>query len=369
MSVSLREKFFGCICGAHIGSSMGAVVEGHPYQRTQEKYGTLDALYPYEHYNNGWVRAAGTTEDGIDRQKLMITAIIEKGDRVTAEDVRKIWVRDIQPGAPGGICEPFEGELLKIAKTVVPARELGRFCDYSGLNSFSRACHPIGLINAGDIKGAIDDVMEVGQLYQTTNSRGLKWACVTGVAIAAATLPDATVDSVLKAIFDNLDERQRVEGRDDGWYADYAGLNLVDELKGALEYTKDCRDFRDLREAFDPYYNGIGMPYNISYANEVVTKGICIFKMCKGNLKDAIISAVNMGRDTDCVAAVASGISGALDGAASLPKEWIEQVDYATSIHRFTNNKRTLREHADGLYGAYKNRLAKMTAFADDMTY
>jgi ADP-ribosylglycohydrolase len=348
---------------------MGAVVEGWDYRRTEEKYGTLDTLYPYEHYNNGWVREAGTTEDGIDRQKLMITAIIEKGDRVNVEDVRKIWVRDIRPDAPGGICEPFEGELLKIAKTVAPARELGRFCDYSGLNSFSRACHPIGLINAGDVEGAIQDVLEVGQLYQTTNSRGLKWACVTGAAIAAATLPDATVDSVLQAIFDNLDERQRVEGREDGWYADYAGINLVDEIKSALDYTRDCRDFRDLREVFQGYYNGIGMPYNVSYANEVVTKGICIFKMTGGNLKHAIITAVNLGRDTDCIAAVAAGISGALDGSASLPEEWIRQVDHATSVHRYTNSKRTLRENADGLYEAYKKRLRKLVDYADTMAY
>lgn len=369
MSVTLRDKFYGCICGAHIGSAMGAVVEGWSYQKIEETYGMLDALYPYEHYNNGWLREAGTTEDGIDRQKLMITAIIEKGDRINAEDLRKIWVRDIQPGAPGGICEPFEGELLKIAKTVVPARELGRFCDYSGLNSMSRACHPLGLINAGDIQGAIDDVLEVGQLYQTTNSRGLKWACVTAVGIAAATKPDATVDSVLQAIFDNLDERARVEGRDDGWYADYAGLNIVDELKGALEYTKDCRDYRDLREVFAEHYNGIGMPYNVSYANEVVTKGVCIFKMTGGNLKETILTAVNLGRDTDCVAAVAAGLAGALDGTSSLPEEWIRQVDYATSVHRFTNNKRTLREHADGLYNAFKNRLHNMTAYADTMSY
>ena len=79
------------------------------------------------------------------------------------------------------------------------------------------------------------------------------------------------------------------------------------------------------------------------------------------------MTAVNLGRDTDCVAAVASGISGALDGTASLPGEWISQVDYATSVHRFTNNKRTLREHADGLLGAYKKRLSNMRAYAQRM--
>ena len=97
MSISVREKFYGCIAGAHIGSSMGAVVEGWPYSRIEETYGTFDRLATYEHYGNGWKRAPGTTEDGIERQKLMITAIIEKQDRVTAEDVRRAWVDHIKP--------------------------------------------------------------------------------------------------------------------------------------------------------------------------------------------------------------------------------------------------------------------------------
>ncbi len=367
MEVTLRDKFYGCICGSHIGSAMGAVVEGWPYARIQEKYGTLDSMFPYEHYKNSWLRDAGTTEDGIDRQKLMITAIMEKGDRVNAEDVRRIWCRDIKPGAPGGISEPFEGELLAMAKTKIPARDLGRYCDYAGLNSFARACHPIGLINAGDIRGAIDDVYEVGQLYQTTNSRGLKWACVTAVGIAAATKPGATVDSVIGAVMDNLNERANVPGREDGWYADYAGVNIVDELETGLRLTQHCRDFRELREAFDPVYNGVGMPYCMSYANEVVTKAVCAFKMTNGNLKDTIVAAVNLGRDTDCVAAVAAGLAGALDGSSSLPQEWIEQVDAATKVNRHTNSKRTLRENADGLYNAYKTRLGRLRDFTTCM--
>ena len=361
MNVTLRDKFYGCICGAHIGSSMGAIVEGWSWRRVVEEYGVLDDLYPYGRYPDGTQRDAGSTEDGIDRQKLMITAIIEKGGRVTAEDVRRVWVRDIQPGAAGTISEPFEGELLKLAKTRIPAREIGRMCDYAGLNSFSRACHPMGLINAGDVDGAIEDVLEVGQLYQASNSRGLKWACVTAVAIAAATKPGACVNSVLQAIFDNLDERQRLDSREDGWYGAYAGMNIVDEIKGALEYTAGCRDFKDMREAFDSRYNGVGQPYNISYANEVVTKGVCVFKLTNANLKDAIIAASNLGRDTDCIAAIAGGISGALDGTGSLPPEWIEKVDAATQTLRCTNNRRTMREHADGLYNAFKNRLRGMS--------
>lgn len=350
MGATLRDKFFGCIVGCHVGSAMGAVVEGWSYERIEEVYGTLEEFKPYEHYNNGWIREPGTTEDGVERQKLMITAIIEKQDRVNAEDVRRIWVRDIKEGAPGTVSEPFEGVLLAMAKSGIPARDIGRYCDYAGLNSFSRSCHPIGLINAGDIENAIKDVLEVGQLYQTTNSRGLKWACVTGVAIAAATKPNATVDSVIGAIFDYCDKDM-----------------VVREIDRELKRTAHCQDFREMRKVFDSVYNGIGMPYCMSFANEVVTKAVCIFKMVNGNLKDAIIAGVNMGRDTDCLAAIAGGIAGALSGTEGFPTKYIEQLDYATSVNPYTNSKRTLRENADGLYNAFKARLKRMRNFIEEM--
>ena len=294
MSVTLKDKFSGCIIGAN-------------YRQSTE-------------------------------MKIISAAIIDKGDRVTAEDVRAIWCRDY---------DSDNDEILKIAKTKVPARDLGRYCDGSGLADFAASCHAVGLINAGDIGTAIQDTMEIGQMFQTANSRGIKWACVTAVAVAAAAKPDADVDSVIDAIFNNLDERQRVEGREDGWYAAYAGVNVVDEIKGALKYTSECRTAEELRAAFDKRYNGIGMPYNTGYANEVVTKGICVFKFTNGNFAESIETAYKLGRDTDAVAAIAGGISGALNGTGT------ESAD----------------EIADGLYIAFKNRLCKLIENADLMGY
>jgi len=61
--LGLREKFYGCIVGCHVGSSMGAPCEGWTYDRIEAKHGTIDRLLPYQHYNNGWNREPGTTED------------------------------------------------------------------------------------------------------------------------------------------------------------------------------------------------------------------------------------------------------------------------------------------------------------------
>ncbi len=356
--VPLREKFFGCITGVHLGSSMAAPVEGWSWERIEREHGTLQQLLSYEHYRNGWKRAPGTTEDGVERQKLMITAIIEKQDRVTAEDVRRIWVRDIKPESAGMVSEPFEAVLLAMAKTQLPARDLGRYCDYSGLISLARSCHPIGLINAGDIPGAIRDVHDVGQLYNAPNSKGIRWAEVTVVGIAAATRPRATVDSVLGAIFDNCD-------RPCG--ASMPPVGLRKELERALKLTETCADFREMRQKFDSLYSGSGIPYAFSYANEVVTKAICIFRMVRGRTWDAVTAAVNMGRDTDCLTAVAAGLSGALSGPAGIPVDLINQVDKATSLNQYTNSQRTLRQTSDGLYQAFQARLKRMKLFVGEM--
>jgi ADP-ribosylglycohydrolase len=357
--VPLREKFFGCIAGCHIGSAMGAPVEGWPYERIEREHGLLDKPLPYSHYGKkDWVREPGTTEDGVERQKLMITAIIEKQDRINAEDLRRAWVDHMNPNAAGLVSEPFEGPLLAMAKTHIPAADIGKYCDYSGLVSLSRSCHPIGLINAGDVRGAIDDIRQVGQLYNTANSRGILWAEVTVVAIAAATRPGATVDSVLGAVFDNCD---KVDTR----FFRPAGIR--GELDRALKLTAGCTDVRDMRRKFDSVYSGTGIVYAQSYANEIVTKAICVLRMTKGNTWEALKAGINMGRDTDCLAAVAGGVSGALAGGASIPADVVKQVDYATSLNRHTNSQRTLRESSDGLYHAFKARLARMKAYAQEM--
>jgi ADP-ribosylglycohydrolase len=350
--VGLKEKFLGCIAGCHVGSALKGPCEGWTWQDCEAKFGVIDKLLPYRDYGNNWNREPGTTEDGVERQKMMITAIIEKQDRVTAEDVRKIWVRDMKPEAAGMISEPFEAVLLAMAKSGIPAADIGKYCDYAGLVSMSRSCHPIPLINAGDVDSAVNDVMEVGQLYQTANSRGLQWAAIMAIAIATATKPGATVDSVIAAI---LKGHPRI------------GRGITSEIERGLKVAQPCKDYKELRVAFDKVYFGKGMPYPTSYANEVVTKAICVFSMVKGNTREAMLAAVNMGRDTDCMSACAAGISGALTGAGSIPGEWIEQVDAATTKMPITNSRRTIRQHAEGLYGAFVARLARMRKYTAEM--
>ena len=152
------------------------------------------------------------------------------------------------------------------------------------------------------------------------------------------------------------------------WLEKMAGGGRISGRTYKPNGAKECaRRVRQMREKFDSIYSGRGIVYAHSYANEIVTKAVCVFRMTGGNTWEAMKAGVNMGRDTDCLTAVAGGISGALCGAGSIPKGLIEQTDYATSVNPHTNSQRTLRQTSDGLYRAFQGRLAKMKTYIEQM--
>jgi len=358
--VTLREKFRGCIAASWVGSAMGAAVEGWSPERIQEVHGFVDRLLPYKHYRayTDWDRPPGTTEDGIERQKLIATAIIEKQDRILAHDLVAVWVRDLEPEKIMYKQERFDRSLLDLARAGVPPSELGRLWPYPNVVSMARASHPLGLINAGDPQGAADDSFEVGKVYIWETAFGLRWAALYNASIAEACKPSATVESVLDVA------KQYVHYRAEAGSL-YALYDTIErEVDRALELANKCDDPARLRaEFYEHYYGGGYLSYGMSQANEIVSKGLAIFALTQGDPREAILTAVNFGRDTDCLAAVAAGLSGALSGVQAIPGEWVNQVNEATAQDPYTNNSRTIEETADGLLEAFLARQRRLTEY------
>lgn len=348
--LTLQDRFLGCIAASWIGSAMGAAVEGWSREQIAAEHGYLDRLLPYRHYTaeTDWTRLPGTTEDGIERQKLIATAIIEKPGRIMAHDLVAVWLRDLQPDRMKYKQEPFDRSLLELARAGVPPRELGRLWPFPNVVSMARASHPLGLINAGDPKGAADDTYEVGGVYAPETAFALRWAALYNAAIAAACAPQATVASVLATAREFVSYRAQAGSL----YARYD--TIAGEVDHALELAARHTDPTAMRDEFYQTYSGGGyFNYGMSQANEIVAKGLAVFALCEGDPKAAVLTAVNFGRDTDCLAAVAGGLAGALSGPASLPAQWIAQVNDATRQDPYTNNSRTIEETADGLLEAY----------------
>jgi ADP-ribosylglycohydrolase len=345
MSV-LSDRVLGCLAASQIGSAMGAAVEGWSWETVEEKYGRLDRFLAYEHYGNGWQREPGTTEDGIERQRVFLRAIRRAGGRIAPDDVAAVWREEVDPEHAEWCMEPFDRTLIRVARAGVPGVRLGSFSPFTNLISLARSCHPIGLINAMEPVQAWKDVHHVGLVLQLPMGTGLDWAGLVAAIIAAACDPAADFDSALEA-----------------------GLGLVpDPIRREVERALDIADGADdpiaMREEFDKHYSGTGIVYCMSHANEICAKAMAVVKATGAAPRETIVTAVNFGRDTDCLAAVSGGISGALSGAGDIPADWMEQLDAATQANPHTCLKLSIGEMADIVVNGLRNEAARMSGRA-----
>jgi len=345
----LEDKVFGCLAASQIGSAMGAVVEGWDWRRIEKEHGRLERLLPYEHYSNGWQREPGTTEDGIERQRVFLRAIRRARGRIAPQDVAAVWREEVDAELAKWCMEPFDRYLIGLAKAGVPASRVGEFSPYADLISLARSCHPIGLVNALNPEQAWKDVHTVGLVLQGAAGTGLDWAGLVAAVIAEGCRPGATLGSAMEAGLALADEHLQREVR--------RGLKLADEVKDPL----------DMRELFTRYYSGSGVVYAFSHANEIVSKAFAVLKATGASPRQTVITAVNFGRDTDCLAAVAGGIAGAVCGRADLPQEWIDQLDRATRLNPYTCLKLSLQQMTGIVVDAVRAGRDRMRAHAAEL--
>jgi ADP-ribosylglycohydrolase len=361
---NLFDKIYGCIAASRIGSSMGTLTEGWSVARIKEVYGVVENLAPkaarfkepvrrraqqwsekyFWHYP--YDQKPGETEDGIERQKLICTAIIEKKGRITASDLADIIVRDVDEKRDFGY-RMWVGDswLYPFVKAGVPANYVGMFSAWPGIVSFTRACHPIGLVNACCPELAARDAWEVGMIYQPTFSTGLPSAAGFVAGVAEACKTTATRDTVVEVV------RQ------------YCGEAVRAEIDACLEVALKYNDALAMRDEMNARY--ANLPGD--FGEELLAKGLSIFYVTAGDVKKTIIGGVNFGRDTDCVTAIATGFSGALSGTATIPPEWIAAVDKAEKEAEHTVSHLSCRETTEGLYAAVLNEMDKSRNLLSDL--
>jgi ADP-ribosylglycohydrolase len=336
-----------------MGSAFGAPVEGWSVDRIRAKYGVLDRFLPYAHYRKKWQRPPGTTEDGIERQKLMCLAIIEKQDRITVEDLARKWVEVLDVKMMEHVTEGFDRKLVEKARAgKVPAGLLGSEVPIH-LNTLARSFHAIPVINACDVDGVIRDVCDVGRAYQPLGSLAFPWGAAYNAGVVHAMRPDATVESVVRTV------------------CRIAGAAARKEIEHVLGIAAKHTDPLAMRAEANAVYADEASPYcasrrmrsyRISSIMETVSRALAVFSVTKGNVKQGIIAAANFGRDADCLAATVGGLAGALTGSTTIPREWVELVDAATAKMPYTCSKLTLSKTVDGLYGALRKKIARMRA-------
>jgi ADP-ribosylglycohydrolase len=349
--IALKKKIHGCLAATRVASAMGAAVEGWDMSRITEAYGVLDELLPYHHYDVDWDHPAGSTEDGIERQKLMCAAIMAKQSRITASDLIETWIETLNPENMKYMTEAFDRDLLAVAKTaLVPAWQLGQLSPHRDLNTTARSFHAIPIINAGNPAGAVDDMYEIGRVYQPPQSNSFAWGAPYNAAVAAAFLPDSTVESVIETGMS------------------FAQPGVREKLEKAVELGKRSVEYPlAIRSEMNGWFDGRTGDYAMARIDENVCKAFAAFVAVNGDPKEATILGVNFGRDTDCTAASIAGLAGALRGIDEIPAEWIEQVELGTRENPYTNSHMTIAQTAEGMHAALLSQLHRMADYSSVM--
>jgi ADP-ribosylglycohydrolase len=210
---------------------------------------------------------------------------------------------------------------------------------------------PVGIVNAGDPAGAYAEAVEVGGAHQ--HSYGREAAAVFAAAVAAAMAPGAVVGEVVEAALDVA--------------RDGTGGAIAAVVQVARGYT-DWRDAIAPLRAAVAAYDTVGEDYRNPglgarrpsrlHSIEELPVALGMLVVANGGYREAVLGAVNYGRDSDSTATMAGAIAGALGGSPAVPAEWASTVASASRTD-LAEPGRVLADVAAEVYAADKARFAR----------
>jgi ADP-ribosylglycohydrolase len=361
----LFSRIYGCEAAGAIGSAMERLVQGMSRERIEQTYGSLERLGSREEpasrrpqrfgpdwVNQAYQRGPGMTEEGMERQRLITSAIIRKNGRVNVEDVARQWLEDIDPSKFGFLLGPQDRIIYDVLKAGLPPWDAGRYAPLPGLIGGGRMMMPVGLVNACRPDEPARDALDIGRMMDvqgrplTVSNGKIVYNCAieVGAAIAAATAealrPNATVSSVVETALVQLPPGAR------------------EEVEMGIGWTRKVKNWQELESLYRDFYQGKPP----SAAVEVLSGSLACLILSEGRPREAILCGASLGRDSSSRAHLAGGWAGALRGIQAVPAEWVEVAEKEVVNDPYTVSRRTARQSAEGIHRACLNEMRKAKA-------
>jgi ADP-ribosylglycohydrolase len=340
---SVLDKSIGCLVGAAVGDALGGATEGASPSQIQARYGGwVDGIAPP--YHEDWATARpmapyhkgdGHITDDTLMTHALVRAYAAKRNHLDAFDVADLLVPDLIERA---VYIPDMGrEVVAFHRLAAAERWLVTRLHYghidpreAGIGNIVNCgaamyMAPVGVVNAGDPAGAYAEAIEVAGAHQ--HSYGREAAGVFAATVAAAMSPDSTVDDVVAAAL-----AVARDGTRDAISA------VVSQARGYADWRAAVAGLRDAVAPYDTVgedYRNPGLdarrPSRL-HAIEELPVALGLLMVARGSYRDAVLGAVNYGRDADSTATMAGAIAGALGGFAAVPAEWSTVVSSASRV-------------------------------------
>jgi ADP-ribosylglycohydrolase len=284
------DRFLGSALGTFVGDTLGEPVEGWPHRAIYGRFGLLDTMVREE---------ARYTDD-----TQMMIGILE-----TLEE---------QGGFDPAICagkfqenfEPSRGYGRRIFGVVERIRE-GIPWDQVGTDSYGNGgamrIAPIGCFYHRDLKALKENAILSARITHN-HPEGLAGAVAQASAVGLALQHGLSQEPIKRMSF--LDRIVTQVKDVDKRFAEY--LDKIRSIPGG-----------SVIEVIE----GITGSYGLSLrAVESVPAALAAFLLTH-SFRETVISAVNLGGDTDTIGAMAGAVAGAYYGYDQIPQEWLNSLE------------------------------------------
>ena len=320
---TLHSKIAAGLIGAAIGDAMGGPVEGLSFEEIERCHGRVEDLLAYtkepsEHAQ--FTNHPGSYTDDTRLHLILCQAILDAEGEVTRGDFAKA-LADFQRSHEGALERSFVEEY--VLKGFYGSRKL----IFGGhpTNGAIMGNAAIGLVYPADPTSAFRIAFELAYI---TDGYAKESAAIGAAAVAAAMHPDATPRRIVEEALGAADAFRRegplwnetVRTRD---WARFEGRPNHELVYAAVAEAERKRDVFAIRPEL---YRLLRVSPLGSEAGQTLAVALSMLVAANGDYTQAVIGAVNYGRDNDSYAAVTGAIVGTLNGLEGIPSSWRETV-------------------------------------------
>lgn len=321
MQSYLYDHILGSLVLAGMGDAMGAATEQWTTPEIYAQYsGPLRAFYkpPPDTFSGAVGNKLGQITDDTSQMYYLAQTLIETDGNLTAD----AWVRCLLRWADES---PHVGNMGPTTRLVVEALRKGEDPYKVGLigtsnrpmahigatNGSAMRVAPAGLVNPGNIEAACQDALTTCLPSHNTQI-AIAAACAIAAGVAEALTTKADVFSVARACLAGARRGEELAAKH-GRRA--PGPSIVARTELAIQLALKARSLEEAVEQIEAY---IG---NSVAACESAPAAIGLFVYGGGAPIESIAGGVNIGNDTDTIAAMSGALAGALCGYRAIPPD------------------------------------------------